>query len=160
MTERLHFHFLLSCIGEGNGNPLQCSCLENPRDGGAWWAAVYGVSQSWTRLKWLSSITAEALHYTITSTTEQAQLYIVLTVAWFHSLADWVLARDEIIFTEKNVDGLQPFTTWAGNFKRNMINTLPHSFQATCRLNNITSVYESKDLLYGFCILSSCFLLS
>ena len=55
MTERLHFHLSLSCIGEGNGNPLQCSCLENPRDGGAWWAAVYGVTQSRTRLKWLSS---------------------------------------------------------------------------------------------------------
>ena len=55
MTERLHFHFSLSCIGEGNGNPLQCSCLENPRDGGAWWAAIYGVAQSWTRLKRLSS---------------------------------------------------------------------------------------------------------
>ena len=54
-TERLHFHFSLSCIGEGNGNPLQCSCLENPRDGGAWWAAVYGVAQSQTRLKRLSS---------------------------------------------------------------------------------------------------------
>ena len=50
-TERLHFHFSLSCIGEGNGDPLQCSCLENPRDRGAWWAAVYGVTQSWTRLK-------------------------------------------------------------------------------------------------------------
>ena len=50
-TERLHFHFSLSCIGEGNGNPLQCSCLENPRDGGAWWAAVCGVAQSQTRLK-------------------------------------------------------------------------------------------------------------
>ena len=55
MTERLHFHFSLSCIGEGNGNPLQCSCLENPRDGGAWWAAVYGIAQSWTRLMPLSS---------------------------------------------------------------------------------------------------------
>ena len=54
-TERLHFHFSLSCIGGGNGNPLQCSCLENPRDGGAWWAAVYGVTQSQTRLKRLSS---------------------------------------------------------------------------------------------------------
>ena len=54
-TERLHFHFSLSCFGEGNGNPLQCSCLENPRDGGAWWAAIYGVTQSWTWLKWLSS---------------------------------------------------------------------------------------------------------
>ena len=56
-TERLHFHFSLSCIGEGNGNPLQCSCLENPRDGGTWWAAVYRVAQSQTRLKWLSSNT-------------------------------------------------------------------------------------------------------
>ena len=55
MTVQLHFHFSLSCIGEGNGNPLQCSCLENPRDGGAWWAAIYGVSQSRTWLKWLSS---------------------------------------------------------------------------------------------------------
>ena len=55
-TERLHFHFSLSCIGEGNGNPLQCSCLENPRDGGAWLAAVYGVAQGQTRLKRLSSI--------------------------------------------------------------------------------------------------------
>ena len=55
MTERLHFPFSLPCIGEGNGNPLQCSCLENPRDGGAWWAAIYGVTQSRTRLKRLSS---------------------------------------------------------------------------------------------------------
>ena len=55
MTERLHFHFSPSCIGEGNGNPLQYSCLENLRDSRAWWAAVYGVAQSWTRLKQLSS---------------------------------------------------------------------------------------------------------
>ena len=54
-TEQLHFQFPRSCIGEGNGNPLQCSCLENPRDGGAWWVAVYGVTQSWKRLKRLSS---------------------------------------------------------------------------------------------------------
>ena len=53
--EWLHFHFSLSCIGEGNGNPLQCSCLENPRDGEAWWAAVCGVAQSRTQLKWLST---------------------------------------------------------------------------------------------------------
>ena len=55
MTERLHFHFSLSCTGEGNSNPLQCSCLENPRDRGAWWAAIYGVAQSRTRLKQLNS---------------------------------------------------------------------------------------------------------
>ena len=54
-TEQLHFHFSLSCIGEGNGNPLQCSCLQNPRDGGAWWAAISGVAQSRTQLKQLSS---------------------------------------------------------------------------------------------------------
>ena len=55
MTERLHFHFSLSCFGEGNGNPLQCSCLENPRDGGTGWAAIYGVTQGQTRLTRLSS---------------------------------------------------------------------------------------------------------
>ena len=67
MTERLHFHFSLSCVGGGNGNPLQCSCLENPRDGGAWWAAVYGVTQNRIRLKQLSSTilsTAATLLYT------------------------------------------------------------------------------------------------
>ena len=58
-AERLHFCFSLSCIGEGNGNPLQCSFLENPRDGGAWWAAVYGVAQSRTRLKRLSSSSSQ-----------------------------------------------------------------------------------------------------
>ena len=59
MTEWLHFHFSLLCTGEGNGNPLQCSCLENPRDRGACWAAACGVAQSRTRLEWLSSKTAK-----------------------------------------------------------------------------------------------------
>ena len=54
-TEQRHFHFSLSCTGEGNGNPLQCSFLENPKEEAAWWAAVYGVAQSRTRLKQLSS---------------------------------------------------------------------------------------------------------
>ena len=61
-TERLNFHFSLSCIGEGNGNPLQCSCLENPEDRGAWWAAVYGVAQSQTCLKHLSSSSRKLRH--------------------------------------------------------------------------------------------------
>ena len=65
-TERLHFHFSLSCIGEGNGNPLQCSCLENPRDRGAWWAAVSGVAQSRTRLKRLSSSSSSRNSYAFT----------------------------------------------------------------------------------------------
>ena len=72
MTERLHFHFSLSRIGEGNGNPLQCSCLENPRDKGAWWAAVYGVAQSRTRLKRLSSSSSSS------SSSEFYQMFKVL----------------------------------------------------------------------------------
>ena len=62
-TERLPFHFSLSCTGEGNGNPLQCSCLENPRDGGAWWAAVYEVAQSRTRPKRLRSSTCSSFFF-------------------------------------------------------------------------------------------------
>ena len=72
-TEQLHFHFSLSCIEEGNGNPLQCSCLENPRDGGAWWAAVCGVAQSWTWLKWPSSSS---------SRTERQKIRPVRVSAW------------------------------------------------------------------------------
>ena len=62
-TERLPFHFSLSYIGEGNGNPLQCSCLDNPRDRGAWWASIYGVTQSRTRLKRLSSSSSRTVAY-------------------------------------------------------------------------------------------------
>ena len=77
-TERLHFHFSLSCIGEGNGNPLQCSCLENPRDGGAWWAVVSGVTQSRTRLKWLSSSSSlpSAMAHTLSLLVECVSLWI------------------------------------------------------------------------------------
>ena len=71
-TERLHFHFSLSCIGEGNGNPLQCSCLENPRDRGVWWAAVYGVAQSRTRLKRLSSSSSSSSRGIIVKLTRRA----------------------------------------------------------------------------------------
>ena len=66
-TKWLHFNFSFSCIGEGNGNPLQCSCLENPRDGEAWWAAVYGVAQSRTRLKRLSSSSSRWKHQSDTT---------------------------------------------------------------------------------------------
>ena len=71
-TERLHFHFSFSRNGEGNGNPLQCSCLENPRDGKAWWAAVYGVAQSRTRLKRLSS----------SSSSSSRALYVLVQYTW------------------------------------------------------------------------------
>ena len=75
-TEWLPFHFSLSCIGEGHGNPLQCSCLENPRDGGAWWSAVYGVEQSRIQLKWLSS---RNFMFNI-------KVFIRISSIWSHSL--------------------------------------------------------------------------
>ena len=82
MTERLHFHFSLSCIGGGNGNPLQCSCLENPRDRGASWAAVYGVAQSWTRLKQFSSSSSSTFQtYTKVKQTEEQQ-DVLITQLW------------------------------------------------------------------------------
>ena len=79
MTERLHFHFSLPCIGEGNGNPLQCSCLENPRDRGAWWAFIYGVAQSRTRLKWL-----------ISREIQKEKKYICMEREWF-ILRNWLM---------------------------------------------------------------------
>ena len=78
MTERLHFHFSLSRVGEGNGNPLQCSCLENPRDGGAWWAAIYGVAQSWTWLKWLINFTYIDTYSSANNYTSSSNSKIVL----------------------------------------------------------------------------------
>ena len=81
MTEQLHFHFSLLCIGEGNGNSLQCSCLENPRDRGAWWAAVYGVTQSWTQLSSSSS------------SSKQLNMWV------------WLLLRGEIRFRDVHLEG-------------------------------------------------------
>ena len=75
MTEWLHFHVSLLCIGEGNGNPLQYSCLESPRDGGAWWAAIYGVAQSWIRLKRLSS--SSSRHCSFTPRCSSSDSYIL-----------------------------------------------------------------------------------
>ena len=80
-TGRLHFHFSLSCIGEGNGNPLQRSCLENPRNREAWWAAVYGVTQSWRRLKQLSSSMClkscpASTHHPVTKLLPHVQVFV------------------------------------------------------------------------------------
>ena len=82
-TERIHFHFSISCIGQENGNPLQCSCLENPKDGGAWWASVSGVAQSWTWLKWLSSSSRVYLRHTGEFNRENVFIYVsILTYQW------------------------------------------------------------------------------
>ena len=87
MTERLHFHFSLSCVGEGNGNPLQCSCLENPRNGGACWAAIYGVAQSWTWLKRLSSSSSYILRI------KHGAWYTTVFCKYFQNIQiDWMLS--------------------------------------------------------------------
>ena len=89
-TERLHFHFSLSCIGEGNGNPLQCSRLENPRDGGAWWAAVYGVAQNRTRLKRLSSSKADIRKYhRVVGLNNRYCFLTVLQTGWMSKVKYW-----------------------------------------------------------------------
>ena len=81
-TERLHFHFSLSCTGEGNGNPLQYSCLENPRDRGAWWAAVHGVTQSWTHLKQLSSTSSYSRLNNVHSMISSPNFWKVCYIIW------------------------------------------------------------------------------
>ena len=78
-TERLHFHFSLLCIEEGNGNPRQCSCLENPRDGGAWWVAIYGVAQSRTRLKRLSSSSSSSDYFRFVAESPKKLLLLLLS---------------------------------------------------------------------------------
>ena len=82
-TKWLHFHFSFSCTGEGNGNPLQCSYLENPRDRGAWWAALYGVTQIWTRLKRLSSSSSSRFRSCAHGSSEILSLRLCWLVPFF-----------------------------------------------------------------------------
>ena len=88
-TEWLHFHFSFSCTGEGNGKPLQCSCLENLRDRGAWWAAVYGVAQSRTRLKQLSGSSMFSQAQRCEDLKRQWKKYLICQLA--HSTKVWFL---------------------------------------------------------------------
>ena len=94
-TEQLHFHFSLSCTGEGNGNPLQCSGLENPRDGGAWWAAIYGVTQSQTRLKWLSSSSSSNSLHVLNIPTLSILISDSLTLFQCHTLPHCVYVQSK-----------------------------------------------------------------
>src|SRR5574337_319739 len=95
MTERLHFHFSLSCIGEGNGDPLQCSCLENPRDGGAWRAAVYGVARSRTQLKRLTSSSSSKLFHKERGA--RSQVFVCLIAAGEFTVRAELLRGDGVL---------------------------------------------------------------
>ena len=107
-TQQLHFPFSLSFIGEGNGNPLQCSCLENPRDGGAWWAAIYGVAQSRTRLKWFSSSSSnsfwnslflESYCWTILKTSDSCLENILSLHYPFFCIIFWFILEFHLLLT-------------------------------------------------------------
>ena len=97
MTERLHFHFSLSYIGEGNGNPLQCSCLENPRDRGAWGTAVSGVTQSWTRLKRLSSSSIDSLVAQRVKNLPAVQETQIQSLGWEDPLEEGMATQSSIL---------------------------------------------------------------
>ena len=105
MTERLHFRFSLSCIGEGNGNLLQCSCLENPRDEGAWWAAVSGFPQSRTRLKRLSSSSSSRSNLWYHSVILGSHLtcwrvpYLLTSLVCYSSFASYCLSSELVLLT-------------------------------------------------------------
>ena len=104
-TELLHFHFSLSCIGEGNGNPLQCSCLENPRDGGAWWAAVCGVAQSRTQLKRLSSSSSVLIPACASSSPTFLMMY---SQGSFCFGSGWLVGSDTHTGPHQSVWGFHP----------------------------------------------------
>ena len=106
MNQWLHFHFSLSYIGEGNGNPLQCSRLENPRDGGAWWAAVYGVAQSRTRLKRLSSSSS------IGQTDHIPETYLQATSMKLSSLQHSSSPHELLLHTHQVIAAIVPFSHW------------------------------------------------
>ena len=118
-TEQLHFHFSLLCIGEGNGNPLQCSCLENPRDGGAWWAAVYGVTQSRTRLKWLSRSSSS-------SVLSQAEIWVFLQAV----LPQWLPKQMNRMNTGGEAE-LSRWKEWGLRSERVNQRTMPSSNRST-----------------------------
>ena len=161
MTERLHFHFSLSCIGEGHGNPLQCSCLENPRDREAWWAAVYGLTQSRTWLKRLSSSSMRVL-WRISMVTSLPMflcfclLLNTLTSYWYskpflYNL--FCMKNHEVLLLSWLIDG--PIDTiillWYTNANCNMnfrVRTVVQKIWLTFDLIRNNQCWAIKDLLW------------
>ena len=132
-TQRLHFHFSLSCIGEGNGNPLQWSCLENPRDRGAWWAAIYGVAQSRTWPKQLGSSSSRG-HYNFMTSFNEIQDCITCVAKGFEASMQFL--RELCHF-----DLPSPMRVWPsgasevilGRQKRKLVAESPMAWPVLCR---------------------------
>ena len=115
MTEWLHFHFSLSCIGEGNGNPLQCSCLENPRDRGGWWAAVYGVAQSWTQLKRLSSSSSLDISNVFLSSFHWKCIHVfykTMCLHWYIKRISWPEITNDLVLLKWIIIDLQYYISF------------------------------------------------
>ena len=125
--KRLPFHFSLSCIGEGNGNPLQCSCLENPRDRGAWRAAVFGVAQSRTRLKWLSS----------SSSSSQCKGHRIESLVWEDSAS---LVPQMV----KNLPAMQETRAWFLGREDSLGEGNGYSLRYSCLENPMDSLWGHK----------------
>ena len=145
MTERLHFHFSLSCIGEGNGNPLQCSYLENPSDRGACWAAVYGVTQTCTWLMWLSSSSRK--HYMNKASGGDeilAELFQILkddAMNMLHSLCQQIWKTQH----------------WSQDWKRSVFIPIPKKGNGKERSNYCTTVLISHASKVKLKIFKLCF---
>ena len=137
-TERLHFHFSLSCIAEGNDNPLQCSCLENLRDGGDWWAAVYGIAQSRTRLKWLSS---SSLYYFLKCQNHNTKFYVAI---YANSLFTRMCYLKEVI---KMISNIKWLVTLFFVLISDVIESPVPNILKTMKLSFLKLLYSIKDIL-------------
>ena len=142
-TERLRFHFSLSCIREGNGNPLQCSCLENPRDGGAWWAAVYGVAQSWTCLKRLSSSSSSMSH----------QKYF--PILFYHLFLPYKLPCPHLFFSQN--ESFFTLSNCISCTQSSIPHTYTHTHMHTEHSQSVGTVYCIVQIIYPrIQVMSSC----
>ena len=143
MTERLHFNFSLSCIGEGNGNPHQCSCLENPwDDGGAWWATAYGVAQSRTRLKRLSSSSSSSSIACLSVSFLQQLASPRLVVQRLKRLPamweTWVLSLGWEDPLEKETATLSSILAWRIPWTRSLVGYSPQVAKSQTQLSDFT----------------------